>query len=196
MTREEWLNKLITALRPWFDSLGQPLPEKLRVSCSWPSKNALSRKKRVVGQCWYPASSADGTTEVLVSYVQAEPLEVAETIAHELVHAAVGPGHGHGGLFIALARQLGFTKPWKSTPATEELKAELTEVIKTLGEYPHAVLDSKSTEAGGGEKPQKARMLKVKCGECGYTVRTTKKWLEDRGAPICPCNEEPMQEAA
>lgn len=195
MTREEWLNKLIAALRPTFVNLGRPLPEKLRVSCSWPSKNGLS-KRRVIGQCWYPGSSADGTTEILVSYVQADPLEVAETIAHELCHAAVGAGHGHGGEFIVMAKALGFTRPWKSTPSTEELKTELREVIKTLGEYPHAALGAAVTEAGGGDKPQKARMLKVKCADCGYTCRTTKKWLEEKGSPICPCNEEAMEVAA
>jgi hypothetical protein len=36
------------------------------------------------------------------------------------------------------------------------------------------------------------RLLKAECEECGYTVRVTKKWLEAKGAPICPCNMKPM----
>jgi hypothetical protein len=35
-------------------------------------------------------------------------------------------------------------------------------------------------------------MVKCACEECGYTARTTKKWLEEAGAPICPCNKKPM----
>jgi len=29
-------------------------------------------------------------------------------------------------------------------------------------------------------------MLKCECQTCGYTVRTTRKWLETVGASLCP----------
>jgi hypothetical protein len=29
-------------------------------------------------------------------------------------------------------------------------------------------------------------MLKVECEVCGYTARTTRKWLDRDGPPICP----------
>ena|ERR1035438_9605122 len=77
-----------------------------------------------------------------------------------------------------LAKVLGFTKPWKSTPATPELTQRLAGLYAPLGPYPH--------------KPQSTRLLKAECGECGYTVRVTKKWLEAKGAPICPCNMKAM----
>jgi hypothetical protein len=152
----------------------------------------LSKKKRIVGQCWYPECSADATTEVFISPVRSDGPIVAEDLAHELVHAACGEGHGHQGLFITVAKALGFTKPWKSTPATPELTQRLAGLYAPLGPYPHATLDSKAKEAGGGDKPQSTRLLKAECGECGYTVRVTKKWLEAKGAPICPCNMKPM----
>lgn len=38
-------------------------------------------------------------------------------------------------------------------------------------------------------KKQSTRMLKVICPGCGYTVRTTQKWI-DIGLPTCPCGEE------
>ena len=41
-TREEWLGALVDALRPVFAELGYPLPDRIRVSCGWPSKSALS----------------------------------------------------------------------------------------------------------------------------------------------------------
>ena len=42
---------------------------------------------------------------------------------------------------------------------------------------------------------QSTRMVKVVCAGCGYTARTTRKWLDEAGAPICPCNQEPMEAA-
>jgi hypothetical protein len=39
---------------------------------------------------------------------------------------------------------------------------------------------------------QGTRMLKVECPDCGYTLRTTRKWL-DTGLPSCPAGNE-MQE--
>lgn len=32
----------------------------------------------------------------------------------------------------------------------------------------------------------------MRCESCGYVARTTRKWLADIGAPLCPCNAEPM----
>jgi hypothetical protein len=38
------------------------------------------------------------------------------------------------------------------------------------------------------------RLIKVACPQCGYTVRTTRQWIET-GLPVCgPC-ETPMEEA-
>ena len=194
-TREEWLNAIASALRPTFQDLGHPLPEKLRVSRGWPSKGGLSKKKRVRGQCWYPDCSADGTTEVFISpWLGNDPL-VPLVLAHELVHAAIGPGHGHKGLFIEVARALGLLKPWTTATPTPELEAKLQGLVDAVGPYPHATLDDAASEAGGGDKPGGTRLLKVAC-DCGYTVRVTRKWLDALGAPKCPHNDQPMKEAA
>lgn len=187
MTREEWLHELTERLRPAFDAIGQPLPDKVRSSCGFPSHGALSTRRRVVGQCWYPEASTDGTTEVFVSPVQSDGLTVAETLAHELCHAACGKGHGHKGLFVEVARKIGFTAPWKSTPATPELKERLNALLP--GPYPHAELHPLPTE-----KKQSTRLVKIVCRGCGYTLRTTRKWLERAGLPICPCSAKAMNE--
>lgn len=39
---------------------------------------------------------------------------------------------------------------------------------------------------------QTCRLLKVECPTCGYIARVTRKWLDARGAPICPTDQEPM----
>lgn len=36
-------------------------------------------------------------------------------------------------------------------------------------------------------RPKEAsRLLKVCCASCGYIARTTRKWLDTLGAPLCP----------
>ena len=57
------------------------------------------------------------------------------------------------------------------------------------GDYPHGALNS----LPDGTKKQSTRLVKVLCPGCGYTLRTTRKWLDERGAPICPCNLKPME---
>lgn len=42
---------------------------------------------------------------------------------------------------------------------------------------------------------QGTQMLKVECASSGYTLRTTAKWLDAFGAPICPCHGEAMDRA-
>ncbi len=50
--------------------------------------------------------------------------------------------------------------------------------------HPDARLDT--TGETTAPRKQAARMLKCECQTCGYTVRTTRKWLETAGAPLCP----------
>ena len=36
-------------------------------------------------------------------------------------------------------------------------------------------------------------MLKAQCGDCAYKVRVARKWIAEYGAPLCPCNNRPME---
>jgi hypothetical protein len=40
-----------------------------------------------------------------------------------------------------------------------------------------------------GRRKQSTRMLKLECTNCGYTVRTTQKWIEV-GLPTCCCGSD------
>lgn len=40
-------------------------------------------------------------------------------------------------------------------------------------------------------KQQATRLIKCWCKACGYTVRTTQRWLTT-GAPLCPCQQPPI----
>jgi hypothetical protein len=181
-TREQWLERAATMIR---DSLIPQLAgHRCRVSCGWPHKAAVARTARRVGECWYPEHSTDRQSHNLfISPALQDPIEVLETLAHELIHVASGPNVGHKGAFVKIAKSIGFKAPWTTTPATPELTARLNGLVVNLGPYPHAAIDKR------GRKKQGTRLLKVICGACGYTIRTTQQWI-DTGLPTCACGLE------
>lgn len=180
MTREQWLDALVSALRPTFAAHGSPLPDRIRVSCGWP--HGGSGKRKAIGQAWSPACSADGTHETFVSPVLADPVEVAAVMVHELVHHAVGVKEGHKGPFRKLALALGLEGKMTETVAGEALKRILAATCESIGPHPHAAMST-----APDMKKQGTRMLKVACGECGCIVRMTRQWLAEVGAPTCAC---------
>jgi hypothetical protein len=183
-TREGYLNAVVAHFTPDFAALGKPLPERLRVTCGWPSTGALA-KARTIGECWYAPSSADGTVEIFISPYLADPVEVGETLVHELVHAAVGPGFGHKGPFKEFVLKLGMVGPMRSTRPGTELRRRLNVLSRELGPYPHARLNAHAQE----RKKQGTRLIQCVCPNCGYLARITKKWIK-KGLPLCPCGEE------
>lgn len=183
MTREEWLISFIDAMRPDFDAIGRPIPANVRATCGWPSKSALSAKKRRIGEAWPTSCSADEAHEIFISPCLASLEEVGATLVHELVHTAVGCKHGHKTPFRRAALAIGLEGKMTSTHAGEALLARIREVGQQIGEYPHAKLDMSMV------KKQSTRMLKIECPDCGYTCRTTAKWLEV-GLPTCPCGAD------
>ncbi|MEV0267753.1 hypothetical protein AB0H43_03175 [Hamadaea sp. NPDC050747] len=187
-TREEWLIAAVDAMRPMFAEQGAEIPA-VRVSVGWPG--GRGKKNAVIGQCWASAASADKVAQVFISPVLDDAGAVLATLAHELVHAVDDCKSGHKGNFARLAKGIGLAGKMTATVAGEELKPKLAEIAAGLGAYPHAKL--LSFPAGKGEKTQTTRMIKCSCADCGYTARTTKKWLDEVGAPICPCNREEMQ---
>ena len=181
-TREQWLGSLVDALRPTFAGLGSPLPDRVRVSCGWPSKSALSSKARRIGEAWSARCSEDGAHETFLSPALADPVEVGAVLVHELVHHAVGVEHGHRAPFARLAKAVGLLGPMRATSAGPELRERLHALAESIGPYPHGAL-----VAGNGRKKQATRMLKVACAECGCLVRMTRQWLDTVGAPTCAC---------
>lgn len=186
LTREQWLMALTEELRQsLFSQTSSKLPELIEVSCGWPSTKALTAKSRRIGECWSPESSADGLHEIFISPFLGDALEVAATLTHELVHAAVGVDKKHGSAFKRAMTEVGLEGKATATHAGEDLKMILAAILALLPAYPHTSIDKKQTTV----KPQKGRMLKAECPEDGYTVRLTKKWL-DVGLPVCPCGKQ------
>ncbi|HEX5437170.1 MAG TPA: hypothetical protein VFW98_08420 [Gemmatimonadaceae bacterium] len=191
-TREAWLTALAHAMAPMFASLDHPLPKKLRVAAGWPSSGGLSKKggSRTIGECCHAAMSRDGSVEIFISPMLAEPMRVADVLAHELAHAALGHGVGHRAPFARLAGKLGLVGPATATEAGPEFLAWARPLVEALGPYPHAAIVPMMRET-----KQTTRMIKCECHGCGYVCRTTQKWIDAVGAPHCPEHGE-MEVAA
>src|SRR4051794_40703106 len=187
-TREQWLDALTDLLRPIFAERGITLPAKVRVSCGWPSRKALAPngKSRTIGQCWPTVCSGDGHSELFISPCLGSAAEVGHVLVHELIHAVDDCANGHRGAFGKMARAIGLEGKLTATTAGAELAKLLEQLCAKLGAYPHARLDL----AQANIKKQTTRLLKVVCPDpdCGYTVRTTAKWVEI-GFPTCVCGE-------
>lgn len=187
MNREAWLSAWLEAIRPRFTAAGLDLPKKIRVGCSFPSKSALGKKARRIGECWHAHSSA-GFHELLISPLLDTDEEVAEVTAHEAAHACMKPWEGHGAAWKKAARSVGIDDPGPNKGKfSPDMKEFLGEFVKTHGSYPHQRLHAGLCTI----KKQGTRMLKCTCAVCGYTCRTTKKWLMV-GSPWCPTCKKPL----
>lgn len=182
MNREFWLTECVNKLRSDFARAGYELPEKIRVSCSWPSKSGLAVKKKRIGEAWSAENSGDHSFEVFISPVLKDPVEVAATLVHELVHCAVGLEAKHRGPFVKCAKAVGLEGKMTATTAGQELRTRLEELTAEVGTYPHAELKHSNAPPKQG-----TRMLKVECVECGCICRMTQKWLDEVGPPTCAC---------
>lgn len=194
-TREAWLIAAMDALASLFP---QPLPPA-RVSVGWPG--GRGKKSSTIGQCWKTTASADNIGAIFISPVLDEAITILETLVHEMCHLADDCTNGHRKGFIRFARAVGLEGKWTATHAGGELLKLLVEIEDTLGHYPHAKMAAPGTK--GGDPVQGTRMLKVACdkpycetfdpekGE-GYVLRTTRKWLDLYGAPMCPGCDQTM----
>lgn len=182
-TREQWLQAAVDKLKPIFLGVGFTVPE-LRISCGFPSKGAMSTKRRVIGECWGGLQSADGKPQLFISPFLHEPLEemgVLATVVHEVIHATIGTEAQHGPKFKKAMGKLGLEGKPTSTHAGAELLERLKPMMESLGDYPHSELKLKTAR-----KKQTTRMIKCECSACGYVARTASKWITEVGTPICP----------
>jgi hypothetical protein len=182
--REAWLLALaVEFMREIEDRCGLTFPP-VRVTCGFPSKGGeMGRSTRVRGQCWSAEASEDRHAEIFISPVEAEAETVAAILAHELVHAAL-PDAGHGKTFSKAMKALGHVKPFTTATPTDDFWEWVRPLLADAGPYPHAMLVAMRPVAA--PKKQANRMIKLCCPDCGYTVRTARKWIVEVGLPICP----------
>lgn len=173
-----------------FKPAGYTVPV-VKVSCGWPSARALGQGKWRAGECWRKEASEDGVAQIFMSPRLKVPEGrdgVLAILVHEVVHAVVDIS-GHGKVFRKCALAVGLEGKMTATVASDDLCKKIKAWAKTLGKYPHAMLKPGCRPV----KKQTTRMVLCKCKECGYQCRTSRKWLADAGAPLCPCNEQPMK---
>jgi hypothetical protein len=191
LNREAWLEALTEKLRPYFEDAGLPLPEEMYVAPGFPSKGAMARKLRRIGEHWQGRASADGKPHIFISPVLKTDMEVGETLVHELVHAALPAGTKHGPRFRSAMQRVGLVGKPTATSAGEELQIRLQQIFAQLGPYPHSALT-----AWAPEKKQTTRMRKVACEKHpDYIVRASKKTI-DQGLPPCGLCWKEFTEAA
>jgi hypothetical protein len=180
-TREAWLEAGVQRMAPWFVAIGANKVPPIRVSCAW----AKRAGKNKIGWCWHRDVSADGVNEIQISPEKDDAVKVLGILLHELVHASDNGESGHTGYFRRTAQALGLEGKMTATVEGDELVGKLKAIVAELGPYPHAALKP-GTRIG----KQGTRMLKLICPIHGYTLRTTRKWLEELGFPSCPCGSE------
>jgi hypothetical protein len=203
MTREEYLNAAVEKLRPLFERNNLIIPP-YRVSCGFTSKAS----KKVLGQCFAPECTKDGTTQIFIVPTIPDVLNVLATLVHELLHAASGD-YKHGNKFKDGMKVLGLVGKATATTADESLLTMLEKIASELGEYPNPTLKLKEPtqrEKANAKKSFKlhcskfrdadksCRLIEVaKAGE--YTVTASRKSLK-LGFPLCPgCSTEMEMES-
>lgn len=179
--RETWLLALVEALSTDFVRVGAPLP-RIRVSCGFTSSKAA------IGECHYPVGSTDGSTEIFIHPGQADPIEVAAILLHEVIHAALGQGFGHGKEFGRLARGFGLLGKLTATYAGPVARDLLSRAMATLPAYPHAALLSGAT-ADRPKKQHSKELLNVLCPDCGFFAKVLADQMVE-GRLVCPVDGE------
>lgn len=185
-TREQWLGCALAIIRNHLrDTAAVTVPDTTKVSCGLAGGRIGAKR---IGECWNTIASAEGFTEIFISPVLSDVTGrsgVLATLVHEAIHAAVGVEVGHRKPFQRAAIAAGLEGKMTATTANDKLMDMIAVWSSDLGHYPHAAMSTL------GRKKQSTRLVKVSCKECGYTLRTTQKWL-DKGIPLCHCNELPM----
>jgi hypothetical protein len=136
------------------------------------------RGSKHLGQCWnHPVENQQAIIFIHPSQ-WTTPLEVLDTLTHEVCHAAT-PGAGHRGAFKQLALSIGLRGPMTAASAGPELLLRLDTLAKKLGEFPAAGFDPPT-------KKQESRLRLWVC-RCPIKVRVAS---DDFRALCLKCESE------
>lgn len=156
MNRETWLNQLAQKMAPRFEELGFPLP-KYRVTVGFGGNGQRSSS---AAEVWHSSVSEDGTFEILIMPDVVEVNYLANCLAHELIHTAVGFDQGHKGNFAKVALAIGLNRPMTATTPGPAFIEWVAPFLEELGPMPHAKLlfsRSESKPAPREDKPKAPR---------------------------------------
>jgi len=179
INREAWMMGAIAPVRTLFDAAGEPLPQRLRVSCCPPRGVRRGATQRHRCQCWPSWNSADRTWELFMSASLDDSLTVAAELVAGLVHVKTGPDCGLR--FQALADAVGLTIVGGAPLIDHEPLIGLMHYwMASAGPYPHAALAGRAQ----GSRAHPSQLLRAACPQCGYPAWTTARWMR-RALPIC-----------
>lgn len=213
MNRETWLNALAEKMAPRFAQLGWPLPA-FRVAVGFTSSGRVShiggecwhKSKSDDGR--FEILIAPHVAESM----QAAAI-LAHELTHAAVGFEHGHKGDFAKCMAQLGMQRPFTNSIAG-PAFKEFAQPFLDALgafphsrlnfdkQTQAPKPITRRDDQAADDGeleedsddgavvgvgssNAKKKQSTRLVKAACGECGYTVRVTRRWLEV-GAPHCP----------
>ena len=183
LNREAWLAHVGQIIeRDLFKPNNIPI-NPFKVSTGFPSGGSALKR---IGECWFATSTRDNVAQIFINPTQDDSSRVVDILIHEMIHVAY-PTAGHKGSFKQAAKAVGLTGKMTATIATDKLNLWIKDILAVVGPYPHAQIMINS------RKKQGTRMIKMECSGCGYVARTSQKWIIERGAVLCPCNELPMR---
>mgnify|MGYP003629696233 CR=1 FL=1 len=184
ITREQWLNEVAEFVQ---DDLIAPLALKYFENPLEPRFRLTVAKmaSKRLGECYIREVSADSNNEIQITMACDDSLKIAETITHELIHAADNCQSGHKNWFAFCARKVGLIGKLTATSAGPELAAQLNEYITLLGPIPHAKMTL--TPRGKGRNNSK-----IHC-PCGFKANLSNTWasqveqqIKHHGKGQCP----------
>jgi len=182
---------------PLFASKGYILPLNVRVSVG------LQSHKAAIGSTWHPSVGQGYYHIYIAPKIANSSDEVFATLIHEVIHTMF---FNHLKEFSQCAAAVGLVKPWTSTTASPKLSHDIDVWIfdnniewhepkmdpDNPGQNPFDYINPGGGTGPrikgplGGPGPQKSRMVKLTCPECGYIIRTARANITKFGFPVCP----------
>src|SRR5271157_1450138 len=109
--RESWL---LDATKQLTDGLFKHHAESVppvRISVGF---SIGGKARKAIGSCWDPKAADDGISQIYISPVLNDSIQVLETLVHELIHAIL-PNDGHRAPFKRIALKVGLTGKMTAT---------------------------------------------------------------------------------
>jgi len=184
--RTKWLEKAWGLLLKEFKLKA---PEKVQITfgfCASGNRKSSATGRQTLGQCQIDfVRNGNAKKQNLIAIHPANfknPVDVLMVMLHEAIHAT--GINGHAKLFSAVAKAVGFERPWTQPHPGPELVDRVGKLLKKIGTFPEGWGDLAPT------KPkQTTRMLKFTCPVCGEIIRSANEKL----SVICAKDETAFQ---
>ena len=203
--------KTITTREEWLQVVSQPLCQAVQFAADvleidlnpddagFDIAVAPFSTKKTLGKCRY-AFGANGKTRIQLCTSIESPIVAVHVLLHEIVHYYTH-GDGHRGRFKHIMKRLNSEGRMTATSAGEDQTNWINEIISLLRPWEEVHVPFKVTPRG--KRGKGSRLIKCECLQCGFTMRTTRKWIEANNerfggdghilvCPTCVYDADPM----